>query len=320
MLDLIKYRATYIKDVLLVGVPRESKTEFGPIFGKMFRFDISEDLPFLGTLTKEEREQTMRVLLVNDDGPPSAISPHVYGLWETLQSQLGWQVSVVLPSSQKSWGSMQFSMTPIGVWYYYPIRGNFDGSMEGTGNSWSPIRRPLKDNEIDEWILLDGSPTTCANVGLHSFDSLISSSTLSSSSEKRPEPFDLVISGPNFGRNTGTAFALGSGTIGAAMAGALSGTKSISLSYGHFQILTEEMKAAEVRHRMQGLKTTSQDDDGLLPEKNEVVELAHNLSCRIISILYKEWEEGVSVYSINIPLSYILKEEKVYWTRAWSSK
>lgn len=99
----------------------------------------------------------MRVLLVNDDGPPATISPHVLGLWETLQSQLGWQVSVVLPSFQKSWGSMAFTIsTPISVWYYYPIKGNHDGQMEGTSESWSSTRRPVADHEVGEWLLLDG--------------------------------------------------------------------------------------------------------------------------------------------------------------------
>jgi tubulin--tyrosine ligase len=78
-------------------------------------------------------------------------------MWETLQSQLGWEVSVVLPSSQKSWGSMAFSIqAPISAWYYYPIKGNYDGKMEGTSASWSSTQRPVQDHEVGEWILLDG--------------------------------------------------------------------------------------------------------------------------------------------------------------------
>jgi tubulin--tyrosine ligase len=99
----------------------------------------------------------MRVLLVNDDGPPSTISPHVLGLWETLQSELGWQVSVVLPSFQKSWGGMAMTIsTPVSVWYYYPLRGNYDGKMPKTDSSWSAARRPIAEDEVGEWILLDG--------------------------------------------------------------------------------------------------------------------------------------------------------------------
>lgn len=99
----------------------------------------------------------MRVLLVNDDGPPGISSPHVLGLWETMRSQMGWNVSVVLPSSQKSWGSMAFTIqTPISIWYYYPLQGNYDGQMESTSGSWSSTRRPLQENEVGEWVLLDG--------------------------------------------------------------------------------------------------------------------------------------------------------------------
>lgn len=41
-----------------------------------------------------------RVLLVNDDGPPGKNSPHVLGLYKELVS-IGWDVTVVLPSSRK---------------------------------------------------------------------------------------------------------------------------------------------------------------------------------------------------------------------------
>jgi tubulin--tyrosine ligase len=42
---------------------------------------------------------------------------------------------------------------------------------------------------------------------------------------------DLVLSGPNFGRNTTAIFALSSGTIGGALEGAVCGKKAIALSY-----------------------------------------------------------------------------------------
>ena len=144
----------------------------------------------------------------------------------------------------------------------------------------------------------------------------------------KPEPFDLVISGPNYGRNTGTAFALGSGTIGAAIAASLSGTKAISLSYGHFQVPTEEMKAAELQYKGQN-KSVGDDEIKKAPSSSttappsapmEVVTMAHKLSCRIIEKLYKEWEDDVSIYTINVPLSYILKDEVVFWTQVWPSK
>jgi 5'/3'-nucleotidase SurE len=51
------------------------------------------------------------------------------------------------------------------------------------------------DVSKDPWILLDGTPATCSNIALHNL---------------YPGQIDLVISGPNLGRNTSSAFALSS--------------------------------------------------------------------------------------------------------------
>lgn len=143
----------------------------------------------------------------------------------------------------------------------------------------------MKDGELAEWILLDGTPATCANVALHNIFH---------------EKIDLVISGPNLGRNTSSAFALSSGTIGAAMSSSLSKIRSIALSYG------------TVVH----------------PTPTAYFEPAHNLACRIIQHLWNNWGEDecglrtgeVDLYSVNIPLvEGILSEEglKICWTRMW---
>lgn len=41
--------------------------------------------------------------LQNDDGPPSASSPNIYGFAKLLKERLGWEVKVVIPDCQKSW-------------------------------------------------------------------------------------------------------------------------------------------------------------------------------------------------------------------------
>ncbi|PWN93085.1 sure-like protein [Acaromyces ingoldii] len=308
-----------------------------------------------------------RVLLVNDDGPPAPSSPHILGLYTHLRARLGWDVSVVLPSSQKSWGSMAFAIAhPVSLWYYYPLANNDRGADARTAGSWSATRRPVRpdEGEVAEWVLLDGSPTTCANIGLWSYASLYHGgggeegpSTSSSSSSAPSAPaFDLVISGPNFGRNTGTAFALGSGTVGAAMAAALSGVRAISLSYGHFAQPTEQMKAAAAREEKAGVgvgvgvgvgpaagdkKEEAQQEQEKKQEQGgageatkrrrkasytapsaprEVVQLAHDLSVRIIERLWREWDDNVGVYAVNVPLCWMLRDEKVYWTTMWKSK
>src|SRR5271154_1322634 len=56
-------------------------------------------------------------------------------------------------------------------------------------------------------MLIIGTPSTCTNIGLHHVSG--------------EADFDLVISGPNLGRNSSTAFTLSSGTIGAAIEAAL---------------------------------------------------------------------------------------------------
>ncbi|KAF8640988.1 hypothetical protein AX17_000633 [Amanita inopinata Kibby_2008] len=235
----------------------------------------------------------------NDDGPPNPReSPYVLGLYNQLVKQLGWNVKVVLPSAQKSWIGPSLHMLPVlprfsnsGAppgkayhikettkgWYFYPRE---DGQGETSTKS-----RPLKDNELAEWILLDGTPATCANVALHNL---------------YPGQIDLVISGPNLGRNSSAAFALSSGTIGAALSSSLSKMRSIALSYG------------TVTH----------------PTPTDLFEPAHALGCRIIQHLWHNWGEDkgglrtgeIDLYNINIPMiEGLLSEEglKIYWTSMW---
>lgn len=47
----------------------------------------------------------------------------------------------------------------------------------------------------------------------------------------KDEEFDLVIGGPNFGRNISTIFTLASGTVGAAMEAVLNKRKAVSISF-----------------------------------------------------------------------------------------
>ncbi|KAK0550162.1 hypothetical protein OC846_003787 [Tilletia horrida] len=299
-----------------------------------------------------------RVLLVNDDGPPSSTSPHILPLYTALRA-LGWDVTVVIPSGQRSWGSMAFSIKGnLPVWYYYPIQNNNDGSHPDTASSWSSSRRPIDHakGEIAEWIALDGSPTTATNVGLFNTDTLFDaqshpvtrrvSSTASTataagaSSSNTPAflnpPFqswaDLVVSGPNFGRNTGSAFALSSGTLGAALSGALSGVKSIAVSYGHFagdsgpkrptfpstatpgNSTDAAAAAAEVKTDPNAGHVVQSP-----PAPEHVEQLATNLTVKIIRRLWDQWEEGVQCYSVNVPLSWTLEDPKIYWTRVWEN-
>ncbi|KAI0094916.1 survival protein sure-like phosphatase/nucleotidase [Irpex rosettiformis] len=222
----------------------------------------------------------LRVLLTNDDGPPGHNSPYIYGLYRHLTKELGWDVKVVIPSSQKSWIGKAYHITEtIYGRYYYP-RDSEDGAGEVSETS-----RPLKDGETAEWVLLDGTPATCANIGLHNL---------------YPGEIDLVISGPNLGRNSSSAFALSSGTIGAALSSSLSKIRSIAISYG------------TVVH----------------PTPTDWFEPAHVIGGRIIRHLWNNWgiDEGgirnneVDLYNVNIPMISGLLEDPglpIAWTRIW---
>lgn len=97
------------------------------------------------------------------------------------------------------------------------------------------------------------------------------------------------------------AFALSSGTIGAAMSAALSRKRAIALSYGTF----------------------------LHPTPKSLSHPAHQLSAKIISQLWYHWgtdpigirgDGEVDLYNVNIPMVYKLLSEEgvgVTWSTMW---
>ncbi|KAL7410222.1 survival protein sure-like phosphatase/nucleotidase [Mrakia frigida] len=224
----------------------------------------------------------VRVLLTNDDGPPSASeSPNIFSFARQLEATLGWDVKVVVPSSQKSWigKAYQIRDTIVGS-YYYPTEPH------GLGET-STTSRPLKDGEVAEWILLDGTPATCSNVALFNLF---------------PEGIDLVISGPNHGRNSSSAFALSSGTIGAAMSASVAKVRSIALSYGVF-------------------KETG-------PVTPRSLQLANEVSVKVVGKIWHDWgvdlegwgsrKDEVDLYTVNVPLvEKYLESPRYYFTRIW---
>ena len=132
--------------------------------------------------------------------------------------------------------------------------------------------RPFDDGK-EEWVLIDGTPASCAQIGLHYLF-------------KDRGPIDLVISGPNYGRNTTAVFALSSGTIGGAMEAAMNGVKSVALSYAF----------------------DSREHD------IDVISQASRLSTRLIEQLMKQWPEEVHLYSINVPLRDGVENNKIVYT------
>lgn len=221
--------------------------------------------------------------VVNDDGPPSnQSSPYVHSLVDTLQ-KAGHQVSVVLPHQQRSWiGKAHFVGETVKPTYFRPGTLHHDdgtvhhlprGDDDETNGEDSNSNGNANGN-TDEWILIDSTPASCVQIGLYHFF-------------QHRGPIDLVVSGPNYGRNTTAIFSLSSGTVGGAMEAAVCGKRSIALSYAF----------------------SSRNHDPV------VIAEASRHSVKLIEHLYKIWDEKVDVYSVNVPLEPGVEGGKVLYTK-----
>ncbi|KAJ9125879.1 hypothetical protein QFC24_002663 [Naganishia onofrii] len=228
-----------------------------------------------------------RPALQNDDGPPSPSSPNIYSFALALRNKLNWDVRVVIPDCQKSWVGSAYAISDVvQAMFFYP-RG-----PDGLTGDIEYKRRPLnkEQGEEMEWVLLTGTPATCANIALHNI---------------YEGEIDLVVSGPNHGRNSSSAFAISSGTIGATLSSTFSSYPSIALSYG---VVTR-------------------------PVPPHIIHLANDAAVDVCARLWADWgtdthaqrvlDKGkmggkVQLYAVNLLLvEEFLKEEnrKVMWTR-----
>ncbi|KAJ9223167.1 hypothetical protein DTO280E4_6891 [Paecilomyces variotii] len=218
----------------------------------------------------------MHILVVNDDGPPSnESSPYVHSLIHNLQSA-GHVVSVVLPHQQRSWiGKAHLVGASVTPTYFRP------GTLHQDDGTVHHLPRD-EDDDGDEWILIDSTPASCVQIGLYHYF-------------QDRGPIDVVISGPNYGRNTTALFSLSSGTIGGAMEAAVCGKKAIALSYAF----------------------SSRNHDPV------VIAEASKHSVRLIEYLCKNWADGVDLYTVNVPLEPGVSENKILYTNMldnrWSS-
>jgi len=210
---------------------------------------------------------TFLIQIVNDDGPPSnQSSPYVHSLVLSLQAA-GHIVSVCLPHTQRSWiGKAHIIGQTVKPTYFRPGTLHKD---DGTTHT-RPLPAGSKDQE--EWVLVDGTPASCVQIGLYHYF-------------QDKGPIDLVVAGPNYGRNTTAVFALSSGTLGGALEAAICRKKSIALSYAFF----------------------SRNHDP------EIIAAASKISVRLIEYLYENWKEDTDLYSINVPLVEGVDKKKVFW-------
>lgn len=184
---------------------------------------------------------------------------------EVIKKHTDWDLSIVVPHTQRSWiGKAHFAGKDLSATFIYP---NSDGQNTYLGPFTEP-QAELRD-KYQEWALIDGTPASCADIGIYHL-------------YQEKGPVDLVLSGPNFGRNTTVVYASSSGTIGAAMEGALSGIRAIALSYSF-----------ELRE--------------MTPKQKVLVDEASLLSLKLIQHLYSSWNPDADLYAINVPLIPSLK-------------
>ena len=214
--------------------------------------------------------------MTNDDGPPSQqSSPYVHAFVQTLQ-KAGHLVSVILPHQQRSWiGKAHFVGQLTRPTYFRPGTLHEDDGITSD--------KPAKPNEnIEEWVLIDGTPASCTQLGIYHFF-------------RDRGPVDLVISGPNYGRNSTSLFSLSSGTIGGGMEAAVCAKKAIALSFAFY----------------------SRDHDP------QIIAAASRVALKVIEHLYLNWSPEADLYSINVPLVPGVETHKIMYTYAlqnyWTS-
>lgn len=196
----------------------------------------------------------VHVLVTNDDGPPGEASPYIQSFVKQLKESTDWEISIAVPHTQRSWvGKAHLINESVYPTYLY-IDYN-------TGATEGPFEKRIPEKENFEWVLLSGTPASCTNIGLHHMF-------------QNKGPIDLVLSGPNFGRNSTALYIMSSGTVGAAMEGALCGVKSIGLSY-----------AFETREH----------------DPKQIAE-ASKVSVKLAKYLYENWDPDTQLYSVNVPI------------------
>ncbi|KAI8950373.1 survival protein sure-like phosphatase/nucleotidase [Xylaria longipes] len=219
----------------------------------------------------------MHILVTNDDGPPGPASPYVHSFVRALQ-KAGHTVSVCLPDTQRSWiGKAHMIGQTVKPVYYRPP-ASYD-TLDDSTPQGTTHRLPSQGRDaVEEWVLVDGTPASCAQIGLHHVF-------------RERGPIDLVVSGPNFGRNSTALFALSSGTLGAAMEAAVCRRRAIALSWAHFK-------------------------DRQNPKDPAIIEAATLHSVRVVEALAAQWptDGSVDLYTVNVALLPGLEGRRTIFT------
>lgn len=254
----------------------------------------------------QDLSSRLNILLTNDDGPlDEFVSQYVRPFVQYItQHKKNWNLVICVPDSQKSWiGKAHFAgknlrctflysnskssnnndfIGPFSKPLLYNTNTKFKPSTNGitfpytnpTTNQTFKTYTDLKNYYDLEWCCINGTPASCCDIGLHHITTI--------------PKFDLVISGPNVGRNCSRPYITSSGTVGAAFESCITGnTKAIALSWAYF--------------------------DGKKNFDESTYATASKISCDIIESLYGQWGIGgnhseVELYSVNVPIHQELHE------------
>ncbi|KAJ5085874.1 hypothetical protein N7532_010645 [Penicillium argentinense] len=215
----------------------------------------------------------MHILVVNDDGPPNTrLSPYIRPLVDELQTA-GHLVSVAIPAASRSWiGKAHLIEAALTANFVHKDSFRADGTWDESYQA--PAGSSATGQDEAEWVVIEnGTPASCAQLGLYNLFT------------DRP-PIDLVISGPNHGRNASTIYNLSSGTVGGALEAVFCGKKGIAISFG------------------------SKD-----PQTDAVIAAAARLAVKVVAHLWRNWDERVELYNINVPMREDVEAQPVLYTR-----
>ena len=224
---------------------------------------------------------------MNDDGPPSNVSPYIHPFVKALERN-GHVVSVVIPASSRSWiAKAHIRETILKANYIFPQQANNNALPQQ--NHFHGQTKDKKDEKGKNWpwvVITNGTPASCVQLALygnifpHHYHDL---------DDERP-PIDLVISGPNHGRNASSIYNLSSGTVGGALEAATCKKRAIALSFA------------------------SKDE-----QPPTVIDAASRLAVRVVERLCSHWDDGVEVYNVNVPMRADVEGRPVRYTTAFKN-
>jgi 5'/3'-nucleotidase SurE len=231
---------------------------------------------------------SIHVLVVNDDGPPSRrYSPYIRPFVDALQDA-GHRVSVVVPATSRSWiGKAHLIGALLEASFVPPDAFREDGSWETAVDPDPPTPISMDSNGGQKPRPRAGREEETDWVVVR--DGTPASCTQLGLFHLFPERgrVDLVVSGPNHGHNTSTIYNLSSGTVGGALEAVTCGKRGIALSFG-----------------------SKEEQDP------EVVGAASRLAVRVIEHLGRNWDSGVELYNVNVPLRPDVERRSVRYARS----